>query len=203
MSKKMESKNNIVENDLDLNKEVKVILRFTRVDQIQLLNQLKKYCQNNSIKLNSYLTNVIMDHIEDAIKKQLIPDLTTTMYGVVRKAIYAGTIGQNAFVAQTVKPSIIESVLNSQKLNLILNILLEKVDIDEIKESSLLPRRFLKEINVFDNLREEIDKNLSIQINKLKNKNKNVEANNRSFAESVSFSEFVNTNMDIKNEKKI
>lgn len=174
-------------------KERKVTLRFRTKNQSFHHQYLENLCNEKGININTYLLNLISSHVEDLIKKKYIPEFTTTLYGVTRKAVYAGTVGQNVYTSKNLKPIMENTYILDHKVNLILNILLNQIDDKKYKDLQQPPDRYLEELDKFKLLRTRLENKFNKNIINYINKTKNTESNNSKFASAVSFEEYVNS----------
>lgn len=208
MSNQIKNKNK--PNDINLNvnlglvnnnfSEQKIILRYKNKSDIQKIDFLKKWCKSKNEKVNAYLANVVIEHIEDIMKKNLVPDLINTIYATSRKAIFAGTIGQNTFNAKLIKPAITQSEITDRKLNFIINLLCDQVNSEEFQNIHNPPSKYLEEHKKFKDIRNVIDSKFTKDIQRLRNRYVNSENNNKQFAEGISYSEFITGGSDDEKE---
>lgn len=173
--------------------ERKVTIRFRTKQQRFIFSYLESLCNQKGENLGNYLINVLVSHAEELMKKNYIPEFTSTLYGVTRKAIYAGTVGQNVYTAKTIKPVLENTEITDLKLNFIINILLNQIKPERYKDIQRPPDSAMEELTKFSEFRKVIDRKLTKNIASYINQNKNVNFNNQKFVESVSFEEYSNS----------
>lgn len=181
--------------------EAKIVLRFRNENDIKKIHFLKNICESKKIKFNSYLQELILNHIEDGLKKQTLPDLKNTIYATTRRAVYVGTIGQNSFTSKAIKPLITQSQITDKKLNLILNILTNQIDLEKFSDVQKPPQIYLEEHRKFEELRTIIDAQLSKNIENYNKKQMHENSKAENFTEQMNHFNSI-FNDEEQNEKK-
>ena len=169
--------------------ERKKMLRFRTKDQILKFHWLEDYCATHQLNPSRYMVAIICGKIEELMVEHSTPDLVNRIFATTRTAVFAGTKGQNIFMATLTKPVIQSLEVLNLKVNLVLNYLTGQIGAADWPDFQRPPDAFLDEPVRFQEIRAIIDQNADRFIKSYIYKHKNKELNAQDLAKILTFSE--------------
>ena len=179
-SKKIESTNP---------KETKLTVRFRTKEAIKAIHYIMQYCEELGLALNAFLSSIVIEKADQMLKQTIIPSISDTLFGAARRAIYAGTKGQNIFTLKELKPIVEQSEITDMKLNLLIALLTGQADKTKFQDFQNPPEVLLVEPKKFEDYRKIINKRITSKLADLEEKSKNEQKNAEKFSEIISIPE--------------
>ncbi|VEU74277.1 Uncharacterised protein [Mycoplasmopsis citelli] len=191
MSNVQQAKNTLkkVQQQIQKLKETKNKQKFNRYrfsgrisDQNDALKfeKWREKLYSNNISLNSELTNAIIKYIDDQEFDDTIDVVKERLHDYLRKAVYAGTKSVHNKLNRQFKYLNARLDIIDQKLNALMNILLNKVDIKTVNAENIQSNlyneffTFIKTKKMIDTIiieAEKLDKSEEEQLSSYLNKN--------------------------------
>ena len=193
MNKEIEQKNSKDNKKSSESKEMKLTVRFRSKEAIKAIKYIQNYCDESGLALNAFLSNIVIEKADQMLKQTIIPSISDTLFGAARRAIYAGTKGQNLFTLKELKPIVEQSQITDLKLNLLISLLTGQADKTHFKDFQNPPDVLLHEPKKFENYRRVITNTIISKLSELEEKTKNEQINAEKFSEIISIPENIYT----------
>ena len=131
-----------------------VLIRFSSKEEQEALVKLKIYAEKSGGSLSSFYKKILMDWFEVKEKETSYKNIENVIFVALNKAIYARTMGINKMLLSEVRPVNFESQIISDKLNLVLNLLLQQTKVPSPQD---MTPSSLKEFDIFSKSRKSFN----------------------------------------------
>lgn len=143
-----------MKEDLKKTPTNQVLIRFNSKEEQEALAKLKIYAEKSGGSLSSFYKKILMDWFEVKGKETSYKNIENVIFVALNKAIYARTMGINKMLLSEVRPVNFESQIISDKLNLVLNLLLQQTKVPSPQD---MTPSSLKEFDIFSKSRKSFN----------------------------------------------
>jgi len=124
---------NTLKSKINTNNTGQIKIRFSSFEELQLLKNFEKYCTSKNISKNKLYKDILISWIKKQEKQKVFDELENNIYMGLNKAIFYRTQGINKTIISETRPISFETQLISEKINLILNLILKQTSISDPK----------------------------------------------------------------------